>query len=68
MKDGNLTVLYIKEARKIVRPALWRRSRQNSRAAEQQALCRSLCRSRDTPLRCLGAGCSKRRRLSQPAA
>jgi hypothetical protein len=36
MKDGNLTVLYIKEARKIVRPALWRRSRQNSRAAEQQ--------------------------------
>jgi hypothetical protein len=37
MKDGNLTILYTKETRVYLHPALYPQSTQSNRAAEQQS-------------------------------
>lgn len=37
MKDGNSTVLYTKETREYVQPALCQAEQQSSRATEQQS-------------------------------
>jgi hypothetical protein len=46
MKDGTPTILYTKETREYLRPALYPQSTQSNRATEQQSN-RALCRSRD---------------------
>jgi hypothetical protein len=37
MKDGNLTILYTKETRSYLRPALYPQSTQSNKATEQQS-------------------------------
>jgi hypothetical protein len=73
MKDGTPTILYTKETREYLRPALYpqsTQSTQSNRATEQQSN-RALCRSRDpcsVRLSSVGHGQLQLRRLTSSSA